>query len=137
MKKKGPPLFLVVDDDPGMRALVRSQLTNIGYPNIQEADNGRTALEKVHEIFLLGDTVDFIVSDWNMPEMSGLEFIENLRKDPAFHKIPCILLTTESSFDGVVRAIQQGVTAYLIKPTTEELLLEKIKAEWTRVTRMP
>lgn len=111
---------LVVDDSPTMRRIVANTLKRIGYPDTEEAENGQEALE-----LLGGNKFDLIVTDWNMPGMSGLEFIKTVRSDDS-NDLPILMVTTRSEAEDVKEALQAGANSYIVKPFTPQVLKEKI-----------
>jgi two-component system chemotaxis response regulator CheY len=113
--------FLVVDDFSTMRRIVRNFLSDLGYTNITEADDGNTALP-----ILKAGGIDFLVTDWNMPGMPGLELLKQVRADPALAKLPVLLVTAEAKREQIVEAAQAGVNGYVVKPFTAQILKEKI-----------
>ncbi len=113
--------FLVVDDFSTMRRIIKNFLTDLGYTNITEADDGKTALP-----VLKSGVVDFLITDWNMPGMPGLELLKEVRNDPATKKIPVLLVTAEAKREQIVEAAQAGVNGYVVKPFTAQTLKEKI-----------
>jgi two-component system, chemotaxis family, chemotaxis protein CheY len=114
--------FLVVDDFSTMRRIVKNFLNDLGYNNVQEADDGNTALP-----ILKTGAVDFLITDWNMPVMPGLELLKAVRGDPALAKLPVLLLTAEAKREQIVEAAQAGVNGYVVKPFTAQTLKEKIE----------
>ena len=113
--------FLVVDDFPTMRRIVKNLLHDLGYPNVTEADDGKTALP-----MLQAGSFDFLISDWNMPGMSGLDLIKAVRQDSRLAKLPVLMLTAEAKREQIIEAAQAGVNGYVIKPFTAETLKEKL-----------
>jgi two-component system chemotaxis response regulator CheY len=113
--------FLVVDDFSTMRRIVKNLLHDLGYPNVMEADDGKTALP-----MLQAGAFDFLISDWNMPGMSGLDLIKAVRSDAKLAKIPVLMLTAEAKREQIIEAAQAGVNGYVIKPFTAETLKEKL-----------
>jgi two-component system, chemotaxis family, chemotaxis protein CheY len=113
--------FLVVDDFSTMRRIIKNFLTDLGYTNVTEADDGKTALP-----VLKSGVVDFLITDWNMPGMPGLELLKEVRNDPATKKIPVLLVTAEAKREQIVEAAQAGVNGYVVKPFTAQTLKEKI-----------
>lgn len=111
--------ILVVDDSKSMRNIERSILTQLGHTDLEEACDGRDALEK-----LAAFTPDLVLVDWNMPNMNGLEFVKAFRRAGA--KTPVIMVTTESERSRVVEAIKAGVNNYVVKPFTPDVLRERI-----------
>ena len=113
--------FLVVDDFSTMRRIVKNFLNDLGYTNVTEADDGNTALP-----ILKAGNIDFLITDWNMPGMPGLELLKAVRADPALAKLPVLLLTAEAKREQIVEAAQAGVNGYVIKPFTAQTLKEKL-----------
>jgi len=113
--------FLVVDDFSTMRRIIKNLLHDLGYPNVTEADDGKTALP-----MLQAGGFDFLISDWNMPGMSGLDLIKAVRSDAKLAKMPVLMLTAEAKREQIIEAAQAGVNGYVIKPFTAETLKEKL-----------
>ena len=113
--------FLVVDDFSTMRRIVKGLLNELGYTDITEADDGNTALP-----LLKGGAFEFLITDWNMPGMPGLDLLKAVRADPALAKLPVLLVTAEAKREQIVEAAQAGVNVYVIKPFTAITLKEKI-----------
>lgn len=113
--------FLVVDDFSTMRRIIKNLLIDLGYPNVSEADDGTTALP-----MLQGGNFDFLITDWNMPGMPGLDLIKAVRADARLAKLPVLMLTAEAKRDQIIEAAQAGVNGYVIKPFTAETLKEKL-----------
>jgi two-component system, chemotaxis family, chemotaxis protein CheY len=113
--------FLVVDDYSTMRRIVKNLLNELGYSNVTEADDGATALP-----LLKGGNFDFLITDWNMPGMPGLELLKQVRADERLSKLPVLMLTAEAKREQIVEAAQAGVNGYVIKPFTAATLREKI-----------
>ncbi len=114
--------FLVVDDSPTMRRIVINALKNIGYTEIVEAEDGKDALAKLYV-----EKIDFIITDWNMPNMNGLELTKAVRSDPNFANIPILMVTTRGMKEDVLEALQARVNNYIVKPFTPQILKEKIE----------
>ncbi len=114
--------FLVVDDFSTMRRIIKSLLIEMGHANVAEADDGKTALP-----LLKAGNVDFLITDWNMPGMGGLELLKFVRADDRLAKIPVLLLTAEAKREQIVEAAKAGVSGYIIKPFTPITLREKIE----------
>jgi two-component system, chemotaxis family, chemotaxis protein CheY len=113
--------FLVVDDFSTMRRIIKNFLTDLGYTSVTEADDGKTALP-----VLKSGVVDFLITDWNMPGMPGLELLREVRNDPATKKLPVLMVTAEAKREQIVEAAQAGVNGYVVKPFTAQTLKEKI-----------
>ena len=114
--------ILVVDDFSTMRRILKNILKQIGYTDIDEAEDGNGALAKLRQ-----DKYDLVVSDWNMPNMSGLDLLKAIRADSALNGIPVLMVTAEAKKENVVEAIKAGVNNYIVKPFTAEVLREKIE----------
>ncbi len=114
--------ILVVDDMSTMRRIVKSILNQLGYNNIDEAENGKQALAK-----LKAEKYDFVVTDWNMPEMDGLSLVKAIRSDAELKNIPVLMVTAEGKKENVIEALKAGVNNYIVKPFTPEVLKEKIE----------
>ena len=114
--------ILVVDDSATMRRILVNSLQRIGYGECVEASDGREAVEK------LDASVQFIITDWNMPNMSGLELTRVLRAHPEWKAIPILMVSTRSVKEDIMTAIQAGVNNYIVKPFTPQVLKEKIDA---------
>ncbi len=113
--------ILTVDDFSTMRRIIRNMLRQLGYTNIVEAEDGVEALS-----LLQREKVDFVISDWNMPNMSGLDLLKAIRADANLKPIPVLLVTAEALKEYVVEAVKAGVNNYVVKPFTAETLREKI-----------
>lgn len=113
--------ILVVDDFPTMRRIVKSVLKQLGFENIEEAEDGAHALSKVK-----AGNFDFIVSDWNMPNMEGIDLLRQIRATPELQHIPVLLVTAEAEKEKIMEAIKAGVNNYIVKPFTAETLREKM-----------
>jgi len=113
--------ILVVDDFATMRKVVRNLLKQVGYEDIIEAEDGVMALKA-----LKSQKIDFIISDWNMPNMTGYELLKAVRDDTDLAKTPFLMVTAEALQDNVVAAVKAGVSDYIVKPFTAEVLNEKI-----------
>ncbi len=113
--------FLVVDDFSTMRRIIKNLLHDLGYANVTEADDGNTALPLLKE-----GNFDFLITDWNMPGMPGLDLLKHVRADARLNKMPVLMLTAEAKREQIVEAAQAGVSGYVIKPFTAAILKEKI-----------
>jgi len=113
--------FLVVDDYSTMRRIIKNLLHDLGYANVTEADDGKTALP-----LLKNGSFDFLITDWNMPGMPGLDLLKAVRSDEKLKKLPVLMLTAEAKREQIVEAAQAGVSGYVIKPFTAVTLKEKI-----------
>lgn len=113
--------FLVVDDFSTMRRIIKNLLHDLGYAHVTEADDGNTALP-----ILKNGGIDFLITDWNMPGMPGLELLKQVRADAKLAKLPVLMLTAEAKREQIVEAAQAGVSGYVIKPFTAATLKEKL-----------
>ncbi|HEB74153.1 MAG TPA: response regulator [Candidatus Desulfofervidus auxilii] len=114
--------ILVVDDFASMRKIIKGLLKQIGFQNIEEADDGSTALEKLK----IGE-FDLVICDWNMPEVPGIEVLKAVRNDPRLKDLPFLMVTAEAKKDNVMEAVKAGVNQYIVKPFTAETLKKKIE----------
>jgi two-component system chemotaxis response regulator CheY len=117
-----------VDDFSTMRRIVKNLLRDLGFTNTQEADDGTTALPMLQN----GD-FDFLVTDWNMPGMTGLDLLKHVREDERLKTLPVLMVTAEAKRDQIVAAAQAGVNGYVVKPFTAAVLKEKIDKIFERV----
>jgi len=113
---------LCVDDFSTMRRIVKSQLKQLGFEDVFEADDGVTALEVLKE-----RRIDLIISDWNMPKMTGLDLLKAVRADDRWKHLPFLMVTAESEKDNIVAAVKAGVSSYVVKPFKPEVLKEKLE----------
>ncbi|MFO0769096.1 MAG: chemotaxis response regulator CheY [Nitrospiraceae bacterium] len=113
--------ILVVDDMSTMRRIVKNILKQLGFNNLEEAENGQEALTK-----LKADNYGFVVSDWNMPVMMGIDMLRAIRADEKLKKIPVLMVTAEAQKENLIEAVQAGVSNYIVKPFTAETMQEKI-----------
>ena len=113
--------FLVVDDFSTMRRIVRNLLKELGYSNVDEAEDGAMALSK-----LKNEQFDFVISDWNMPVMNGLDMLKSIRADASLAKLPVLMVTAEAKKENIIAAAQAGANGYVVKPFTAATLDEKL-----------
>ena len=113
--------FLVVDDFSTMRRIVRNLLKELGFANADEAEDGVVALQK-----LRAGRFDFVVSDWNMPNMTGIDLLRAIRADAALKHLPVLMVTAEAKKENIIEAAQAGANGYIIKPFTAATLDEKL-----------
>ncbi|MDR3410274.1 MAG: chemotaxis response regulator CheY [Formivibrio sp.] len=114
--------ILVVDDFSTMRRIVRNLLKELGLSNVDEAEDGQVALHK-----LKNGQFDFVVSDWNMPNMTGIELLKAMRADPQLKHIPLMMVTAEAKKENIIEAATAGANGYIVKPFTAATLDEKLK----------
>jgi two-component system, chemotaxis family, chemotaxis protein CheY len=115
--------FLIVDDFATMRRIIRNLLRQLGYNNIEEAEDGAVGLRK-----LQSQEVDFVICDWNMPNMTGIELLREIRSDDALKELPFLMVTAEAIKENIIEAVKAGVSNYIVKPFTADVLQEKIEA---------
>ena len=120
---------LVVDDMSTMRRIIKNVLRQIGYTSVEEAADGKEALEK-----LKGGGFGLVVSDWNMPVMSGIELLKAIRADAELKTLPVLMVTAEAQKENIIEAVQAGVSNYVVKPFTAEALLEKLTKVFAKKT---
>jgi two-component system chemotaxis response regulator CheY len=120
--------ILIVDDFSTMRRIVKNVLHEIGYDNADEADDGTTALP-----MLKSGNYDFVITDWNMPGMQGIDLLKAIRSDPKLAAIPVLMVTAEAKKDQIVLAAQAGVNGYIVKPFTPDTLRDKISKIFERL----
>ena len=120
--------ILVVDDFSTMRRIVKNLLAEIGFNNIVEADDGKTALP-----ILEGGGIDFLVTDWNMPGMPGIDLLKAVRADPKLASLPVLMVTAEAKREQIMEAAQAGVNGYVVKPFTAVTLKEKVDKVFERL----
>ena len=114
--------FLVVDDFSTMRRIVRNLLKELGFTNVDEAEDGQVALQKLNSL-----PFDFVVTDWNMPNMDGLTLLQNIRANPALKHLPVLMITAEAKKENIIAAAQAGASGYIVKPFTAATLSEKLE----------
>jgi len=114
--------FLVVDDYSTMRRIIKGLLQELGYQNVAEADDGKTALP-----MLRNGHYDVLITDWNMPGMPGLDLLRQVRADEKLKKLPVLMVTAEAKREQIVEAAQAGVSGYVVKPFTAQTLREKLE----------
>ena len=120
--------ILVVDDFSTMRRIIKNLLKDLGFSNIQEADDGSTALPMPQQ----GD-FDFVVTDWNMPGMQGIDLLRAIRADDSLKHLPVLMVTAEAKKEQIVAAAQAGVNGYVVKPFTAATLKEKLEKIFERL----
>lgn len=118
--------ILVVDDMSTMRKIIKNMLKKMGCDDLSEADDGAPAWEMIQEAHASGVPYDFIVSDWNMPQLTGLDLLKNIRADERFAKLPFLMITAEAEQANVVIAVKAGVSNFIVKPFSIVTLKEKI-----------
>jgi two-component system chemotaxis response regulator CheY len=113
--------ILVVDDMSTMRRIVKNIMKQLGFPNVEEAENGQDALDK-----LRAESFGLVISDWNMPVMTGIDLLRAIRADDQLKAIPVLMVTAEAQKENLIEAVKAGVSNYIVKPFTAEVLQEKM-----------
>jgi two-component system chemotaxis response regulator CheY len=116
--------FLIVDDFSTMRRIVRNLLKELGYTNADEAEDGVVALQKLET---MPSEFNFVVSDWNMPNMDGLTLLQKIRSSPQLKHLPVLMITAEAKKENIIAAAQAGASGYIVKPFTAATLAEKME----------
>ncbi len=114
--------ILVVDDFSTMRRILKNILKQLGFKNIIEADDGTTALDEMKK-----NKFDLIISDWNMPKMTGIDFLREIRGSDEYKEIPFLMVTAEAQKQNVIEAVKAGVSNYVVKPFTAEQISDKLE----------
>ena len=122
--------FLVVDDFSTMRRIVRNLLKELGYTNVDEAEDGAIALQKLNS-----GSFDFVVTDWNMPNMDGLALLQTIRRTPQLKHLPVLMITAEAKKENIIAAAQAGASGYVVKPFTAVTLAEKLQKIFEKIGR--
>lgn len=120
--------ILIVDDFPTMRRIIKNLLKDLGFENVDEAEDGAMGLEK-----LRNGNFEFVVSDWNMPNMDGLEMLKSIRADPNLSKLPVLMVTAEAKKENIIAAAQAGANGYVVKPFTAATLEEKLNKIFEKI----
>ena len=120
--------FLVVDDFSTMRRIVRNLLKELGFTNVEEAEDGVVALQK-----LQGGDFEFVVTDWNMPNMDGLTLLQSIRQSSALKSLPVLMVTAEAKKENIIAAAQAGASGYIVKPFTAVTMAEKLEKIFERM----
>ena len=122
--------ILVVDDFPTMRRIVRNLLKELGFSNVDEAEDGAAGLAR-----LRGGGFEFVISDWNMPNLDGLEMLKQIRADAALSHLPVLMVTAESKKENIIAAAQAGASGYVVKPFTAATLDEKLQKIFEKMAK--
>ncbi len=122
--------FLVVDDFSTMRRIVRNLLKELGYTNVDEAEDGAIALQKLNS-----GSFDFVVTDWNMPNMDGLTLLQTIRRTPQLKHLPVLMINAEAKKENIIAAAQAGASGYVVKPFTAVTLAEKLQKIFEKMGR--
>ncbi|WP_166432714.1 chemotaxis response regulator CheY [Luteimonas yindakuii] len=119
---------LIVDDFSTMRRIIKNLLTDLGFNNTVEAEDGHSALAVLRQ-----DAVELVITDWNMPGMTGIELLRAIRADAALRALPVLMVTAEAKREQIIEAAQNGVNGYIIKPFTAQTLEEKLNKVFERL----
>ncbi|PJJ99548.1 response regulator [Lysobacteraceae bacterium NML91-0213] len=119
---------LIVDDFSTMRRIIKNLLTDLGFNNTVEAEDGNSALAVLRQ-----DAVELVITDWNMPGMTGIELLREIRADAKFRTLPVLMVTAEAKREQIIEAAQNGVNGYIIKPFTAQTLEEKLAKVFERL----
>ena len=120
--------ILIVDDFSTMRRIIKNLLRDLGFTNTVEADDGTTAIPVLNS-----GSIDFLVTDWNMPGMTGIDLLRHVRADEKLKHLPVLMVTAEAKREQIIEAAQAGVTGYVVKPFTAQALKEKIEKIFERI----
>ena len=120
--------ILIVDDFSTMRRIIKNLLRDLGFTNTVEADDGLTAIP-----ILNSGSIDFLVTDWNMPGMTGIDLLRHVRADEKLRSLPVLIVTAEAKREQIIEAAQAGVNGYVVKPFTAQALKEKIEKIFERI----
>ncbi|WP_142808782.1 chemotaxis response regulator CheY [Tepidiphilus olei] len=124
--------FLVVDDFSTMRRILRNLLKELGYTNVDEAEDGVAALHKLES-----QPYDFVITDWNMPNMDGLTLLRKIRSNEKLKHLPVLMVTAEAKKENIIAAAQAGASGYIVKPFTAAVLAEKIDRIFEKMGKQP
>lgn len=119
--------FLVVDDFATMRKIIKKVLSELGYTNIAEAEDGKPAFQALQDAHKSGTPFQFVISDWNMPGMTGIDLLKLCKADPNFKAMPFMLVTAESEQKNIIEAAKAGVSDYVVKPFNAQTLKAKLE----------
>ena len=126
--------FLVIDDFATMRKIVKKVLSELGYTRIEEADDGKPALALLQAAVAKNEPFQFVISDWNMPGMTGIDLLKACKADASLKNIPFMLVTAESEQKNIIEAAKSGVSEYIVKPFNAQTLKMKLEKVWARTS---
>jgi two-component system, chemotaxis family, chemotaxis protein CheY len=124
--------FLVVDDFATMRKIIKKVLSELGYTQIEEADDGKPAFELIQSHYAAGKPFHFVISDWNMPGMTGIDLLKNCKSTPHLKDMPFMLVTAESEQKNIIEAAKAGVSDYVVKPFNAQTLKGKLERVYAK-----
>lgn len=129
--------FLIVDDFATMRKIIKKIIADLGYDNVVEAVDGVEAYKLLIEHSTSKEPFEYVIADWNMPNMSGLELLKKCRSEEAFKKIPIMFVTAEGEQAQILEALREGVNEYVVKPFTREKIKEKLESSFKKLESNP
>jgi two-component system chemotaxis response regulator CheY len=124
--------ILVIDDMPSIRDLVKNQLKALGFKNIQEASDGEEALRMLIQLNTPNNNIQLVISDWNMPNMKGIDLLKHVRAQAEWANLPFVLLTSEAERDQVTEAVLAGASQYIVKPFSAKIFEDKLKTAFQK-----
>ncbi len=124
--------ILVIDDMPSIRDLVKNQLKGMGFKNIQEASDGEEALRLLIQLNTPNNSIQLVISDWNMPNMKGIDLLKHIRAQAEWANLPFVLLTSEAERDQVTEAVLAGASQYIVKPFSAKIFEDKLKTAFQK-----
>jgi two-component system chemotaxis response regulator CheY len=124
--------ILVIDDMPSIRDLVKNHLKAMGFKNIQEASDGEEALRMLIQLNTVGNSIQLVISDWNMPNMKGIDLLKHVRMQSEWVNLPFVLLTSEAERDQVTEAVLSGASQYIVKPFSAKIFEDKLKTAFLK-----
>jgi two-component system chemotaxis response regulator CheY len=124
--------ILVIDDMPSIRDLVKNQLKGMGFKNIQEASDGEEALRMLIQLNTPNNNIQLVISDWNMPNMKGIDLLKHVRAQAEWANLPFVLLTSEAERDQVTEAVLAGASQYIVKPFSAKIFEDKLKTAFQK-----
>lgn len=127
--------ILIADDMPAERELLRSLLVELGFTTITETANGAEAFLQLEVACIANEAIELLITDWNMPEMNGLELLQKVRAEPRVGKTPILMLTSIGESGQVIHAIKAGVSDYIVKPVTKDTLERKLATVWVKTAK--
>lgn len=129
--------FLVIDDFATMRKIIKKTLSELGYTNVEEADDGATGWPLIEAATAKNEPFGFVISDWNMPKMQGIDLLKKCRADAKYRALPFMLVTAESEQKQILEAAKAGVSDYVVKPFNSATLKQKLEKVWAKVSQAP
>jgi len=127
--------ILIIDDLATMRHLIKKTLSDLGYKNLLDAENGERAWKVLEDSHSSGSSIQLIIADWNMPELTGIDLLRRVRGHQGMHTTPFIMVTCEGEQENIMKAVDAGVSNYIIKPFAPKLLKDKLTQVWDKLHR--